>query len=118
VCSNCQNFSVSADGSAVAYKRPRAGGTVKDVFARNLPDGLETLVSRTESGEVANGPSSMPLISGDGRFVVFQTRASNLTVGDTNGVMDIYARDRLRGVTLLVSANSQGRAGTVHRAGR
>jgi Tol biopolymer transport system component len=111
VCSNCQNFSVSADGSAVAYERPRAGGTVKDVFARNLPDGLETLVSRTESGEVANGPSSMPLISGDGRFVVFQTRASNLTVGDTNGVMDIYARDRLRGVTLLVSANSQGRAG-------
>jgi cold shock CspA family protein len=52
-------------------------------------------VSVTSAGAQASGGSSTePAISGDGRFVVFQSIASNLVAGDTNGVTDIFVHDR------------------------
>jgi len=42
-------------------------------------------------------------ISADGRFVAFLSQASNLVVGDSNGVADVFVRDRARGVTRRVS---------------
>ena len=44
----------------------------------------------------------------DGRFVVFASAASNLVPGDTNGVGDVFVRDRLTGVTELVSIGPRG----------
>jgi len=51
------------------------------------------------NGSVANGPSNVPAISGDGRYVTFRSTASNLVSGDTNGIGDISsttARSLLR----------------------
>jgi Tol biopolymer transport system component len=42
-------------------------------------------------------------ISGDGRYVVFASEASDLVPGDTNGTSDIFLRDRLLGTLDLVS---------------
>ena len=47
-------------------------------------------------------------ISSDGHYVVFTSRASNLTPGDTNGVADVFLRDTSAGTTTLVSLDSSG----------
>ena len=51
-------------------------------------------VSVSTAGIQANGPSDSPSISGDGRYVVFASAAGNLVAGDTNGLPDIFLRDR------------------------
>jgi Tol biopolymer transport system component len=48
------------------------------------------------------------VLSADGRFVAFQSSASNLVPGDTNGLDDIFVRDRLKGVTERVSLGPNG----------
>jgi hypothetical protein len=60
--------------------------------------GLLGLVSGTRSGEAGNGASSHPSITDDGRYVAFETDASDLLPGDSNGVTDI-ARADLNGRT-------------------
>jgi Tol biopolymer transport system component len=47
-------------------------------------------------------------ISADGRFVAFASAASNLVPGDTNGVSDVFVRDRITGTTERVSVSSTG----------
>lgn len=51
-------------------------------------------VSVSTAGVEANGPSGPPSISGNGRYVVFASDATNLVAGDTNGLTDIFLRDR------------------------
>jgi hypothetical protein len=51
-------------------------------------------VSENVAGEAGNGPSAVPSISADGRFVAFQSDAINLVAGDSNGVTDIFVYDR------------------------
>ena len=51
-------------------------------------------VSVSTAGAEANGPSGPPAISGTGRYVVFASTATNFVAGDTNGVSDIFLRDR------------------------
>ncbi len=111
VCTNCRNPVVSADGNVVSYERVRSAASTVDVFATDLNTGEETLVSGNLFGALANGSSTSPVISADGRYVVFVSKGSDLVANDTNGVSDIFVRDRLLGVTMLVSANAQGRAG-------
>lgn len=66
------------------------------------------LVSVSSSGGASNGISSAPSVSSDGRYVAFQSGASNLVAEDTNGVEDIFVRDRQLGVTVRASVSSQG----------
>src|SRR3954454_4784397 len=58
--------------------------------------GLLDLVSATHASKAGNGASSHPTITDDGRYVAFETNASNLLPSDTNGVSDI-ARADLKG---------------------
>jgi hypothetical protein len=51
-------------------------------------------VSASSAGVEANGPSGPPSISGNGRYVVFASAATNLVAGDTNAAADIFLRDR------------------------
>jgi hypothetical protein len=51
-------------------------------------------VSVSTAGVEANGPSGPPSISGNGRYVVFASAATNLVAGDTNAAADIFLRDR------------------------
>jgi len=67
--------------------------------------------STLPSNAQANGASSAPSISADGRFVAFCSEASNLVPGDTNGASDVFVRDRLTGHTERVSVSSDGAQG-------
>jgi hypothetical protein len=55
--------------------------------------GWTALVSRSENGEAANGPSAQAAPSFDGRFVAFSSSASDLVSADTNGFSDVFQRD-------------------------
>ena len=77
-------------------------------LASELPNGITTRVSIGFDGTQANGRSDFPSISANGRFVVFQSAASNLVPGDTNGVADVFVYDRLTGQTTCVSISSDG----------
>ena len=109
---------ISSDGRYVAFYSDAsnlvAGDTngMIDIFVHDRQTGATTRVSVDSSGAEANGNSAdvyfAIAISGDGRFVVFQSEASNLVAGDTNGVEDIFVHDRQTGVTSRVSVNSSG----------
>ena len=83
--------------------------SASDVFLHDQTSGVTTRVSVSSRSRQANGPSSMPAISADGRFVAFQSLASNLVRGDTNGLSDVFVRDLETGKTTRVSINSRGR---------
>ena len=106
------NPSISADGRYVAFfsyaTNLVAGDTngQRDVFVRDRLNAITERVSLSSSGVQGNASSQGPSISGDGRFVAFESGATNLVSGDTNGFMDIFVRDRLNGVTVRASVNN------------
>ena len=69
---------------------------------------VTTRVSVDSVDNQANGGSSNPSLSADGRFVAFTSVASNLVAGDTNGTDDVFVRDRQTGTTTRVSVDSAG----------
>ncbi len=100
---------ISADGRYVAFRSaatnlvPGDTNNTDDIFVHDRQTGQTTRVSRDSAGQQSNGPAITPSISGDGRFVAFQSTATNLVTGDTNGVGDIFVRDRQTGTTTRVS---------------
>ena len=67
-----------------------------------------TRISVSSSGEQGNNNSVNPTISADGRYVAFQSYATNLVPEDTNGWPDIFVHDSQTGITTLVSVDSNG----------
>lgn len=57
---------------------------------------------------VANDASTSSQTDASGRYVVFQSRASNLAAGDTNGAFDVFRTDRESGTTIRVSVDNAG----------
>ncbi|MDQ1612242.1 MAG: hypothetical protein QOG00_2173 [Pyrinomonadaceae bacterium] len=111
--------SFSADGRVVAFASSASNlvtndtnGAVTDIFVRDLQAGTTALVSaNTGSTGSGNNSSSIPTISADGRFVVFNSRATNLvTLNDANGADDVFVRDLAAAKTTLVSVNTGGTA--------
>jgi len=80
-----------------------------DVFVRDRGAGTTTRVSVSSSGRPANGRSFRPTISGNGRYVVFASLASNLVLSDTNRVHDVFRHDRRTRKTARVSITAGGR---------
>jgi Tol biopolymer transport system component len=109
--------SISADGRFVAFNSyatnlvPADTNGTFDVFVRDLVTGRTRLVSRNSAGAKGNGASFDPSISADGRFVAFDSNATNLVPADTNGDSDVFVRDLVTGRTRLVSRNSAGAKG-------
>lgn len=73
--------------------------------------GTTERVSISSSGEQANGASDHSDITADGNLVVFESQASNLVAGDTNGASDIFLRDRAAETTTRISLTSEGTEG-------
>jgi len=96
---------INGDGRIVAFHSDATnlvtGDTngVTDVFVRNRGANATDRVSVSSSGAQADGASSNPSIDRSGRYVVFQSDASNLVDGDQNGATDIFVRDRTAGTT-------------------
>jgi len=112
--------SISADGRYVAFTSFASNLVANDtngwldVFVRDTVTGTTTIASVGSNGSQATAPSSEPSISADGRYVAFQTSASNLVPGDTNDDDDIFVRDLRAGTTTRVSVDAAGRAGGWH----
>jgi Tol biopolymer transport system component len=62
-------------------------------------------------GTQGNQTSAEPTVSADGRYVAFESLASNLVRGDTTGTWDVFVRDRAAGTTELVSVAGDGTPG-------
>jgi Tol biopolymer transport system component len=110
--------SISPDGRRVAFYSfatnlvPNDSNDVPDVFVRDLA-GTTTRVSVSSGGEQGNDWSTIggvrgPVMSYDGRYVVYLSRASNLVPDDTNGGYDVFLHDTVTGTTERVSLGSQG----------
>lgn len=105
--------SVSDDGRLVAFQSNandlvgNDGGQM-DVFVRDLAAQTTTRVSVDMNGGDANGPSTAPRISANGRYVVFTSTASDLVPGDGNGKADVFVRDLQTGTTTRVSVDAGG----------
>lgn len=79
-----------------------------DVFVRELSTGNVTRESVSTLGVQGDGHSWYARISADGRWVVFDSFATNLVVSDTNGVQDVFLRDRMGSLTTRVSVTNTG----------
>ncbi|MFG2074309.1 S8 family serine peptidase [Nonomuraea maritima] len=75
-----------------------------DVFLRDRQAGTTVRVSVSQDGAQLNGQGREPSISGDGRYVAFQSDASDVVPGDTNGVTDVFVLDRQTGSVKRVEA--------------
>jgi Tol biopolymer transport system component len=105
---------ISGNGNVVAFVSDASnlvtGDTNgnRDVFVRVRSTNITQLVSIGAGGEPANNLSLEPAVSREGRYVAFESAASNLVPGDTTGFQDVFVRDRTAGTTQLVSAWPSG----------
>jgi Tol biopolymer transport system component len=88
---------------------PAAGGFAG--YARDRRTGTTRRVTVGSGGVPGNDNSSSPRFSAGGRYVAFSSFASNLVVDDTNGVSDVFVRDRRTGTTRRVSLSTAGAQG-------
>jgi Tol biopolymer transport system component/Ca2+-binding RTX toxin-like protein len=111
------NPSISPDGRYVAFSSGASnlvsGDTngVNDIFVKDLQTGTTRRISVASDGTQGNDGSSGPSISADGRYVAFNSTATNLVSGDTNGVNDIFVKDLQTGTTKRISVASDGTQG-------
>jgi Tol biopolymer transport system component len=80
----------------------------RDVFVKDRETGKTTRVSTSASGAQANNHSDGLTISADGRYVLFESRATNLVSKDTNGSADIFVKDLETGQIARVSLKADG----------
>jgi WD40-like Beta Propeller Repeat len=109
--------SISVDGRFVSFQSDASnlvsGDTngFTDIFVHDRQTGTTERVSVDSAGSEGNGTSRQASLNADGRYVVFQSAATNLVSGDTNGFSDIFVRDRVASTTKRVSVDSAGSAG-------
>ncbi|UCB54119.1 MAG: PD40 domain-containing protein [Thiotrichales bacterium] len=114
---------ISSDGNIVAFFSNATtlvtgdsnGGA--DIFVHDRASGTTTRVSVDSAGNEGTGGgfsgSFSPSISGDGRYVVFYSRYTNLVADDTNDETDIFVHDRSTGETSRVSVPNLVDQGTL-----
>jgi hypothetical protein len=107
-----ENVAISADGTCVAFTTsaedlvPGDTNYVRDIYMRDLEAGTTERVSISDGEAQGNAYSSGMSLSTDGIYVAFESSASNLVSGDTNGWEDIFVRDRQLGTTVRVSVGT------------
>ena len=109
-----QESALTPDGRYVVFQSDAANlvandaNAARDIFVRDRFSGTTTRVSLSSAGVPSNGSSTRPSISADGRWVAFESQATNLVAGDANGSSDVFLHDRLTGATTLASVSSAG----------
>lgn len=105
---------LSADGRFIGFSSsssdlvPHDLNAQGDTFVFDRTTGAIERISLDSSENEADGTSSAPSLSSDGRYAAFGSSATNLVSGDTNGEDDIFVRDRSEGSTIRVSLTSSG----------
>jgi hypothetical protein len=111
---NSYYASISADGRFVAFQSQAdnlvSGDTNAkiDAFLHDTQTGITTRVSVDSGGAESDGDSYVPVLSADGRYVVYDSEATNLVSGDTNSSSDVFLHDTQTGTTTRVSVDSTG----------
>jgi Tol biopolymer transport system component len=113
VVASCARQCTSSDGRYVVFQTQaplEAGDTngLWDIYVRDRLLQETRLVSRTPDGGAASGHSQNAVISADGRYVAFESGASDLVADDTNGAYDVFVRNLAIGVTERVSLTATG----------
>jgi VCBS repeat-containing protein len=115
-------LSISADGRYVAFQSSasnlvggdaniNSGNSAHDIFVRDRTSHTTQRVSVASDGTEGNNDSREPTISADGRYVAFDSYASNLVAGDANVSQDVFVYDRITHTTERVSIASDGTDG-------
>ena len=109
--------SLSDNGQVVAFQSSATnlvslhvqGGTIEDVYVRNLATGTTQLVSVDQAGTADGAASSFtPQLSGDGNHVLFYSLAGNLVANENASTGNVFERDLTTNTTQLVSVNDTG----------
>lgn len=112
--------SMNADGRWVAYGSVASDivildtNNTRDVFVRDRQSGENERISVSTEGTQANGASRNPSMTQTGRFVAFESLASNLVVGDNNGRSDIFVHDRTMTRTEIITMGRLGSRANNH----
>lgn len=108
---------ISTDGRYIAFvsfaSNLIAGddnGTA-DIYVYDRVNSSLTLTSCATDGSLGDEAAGDPAISADGRYIAFESSASNLVAGDTNGMRDVFRKDRLNGQILRISKSTSGGEG-------
>ncbi|HEY5815251.1 MAG TPA: hypothetical protein VIS95_02815 [Solirubrobacterales bacterium] len=115
---DCVRPEISANGRYVVFSSEAKNlsgadkGSVEDVFRRDLKTNRTELVSRAKGlrGAGGNGDSSNASISANGRYVAFESYASNLGPAENSAIPDVFVRDMRSGRVFLVSRGAAGPA--------
>ncbi len=105
---------ISGNGQFVVFRSgannlvPNDTNNFPDLFVKDLNSGVIERISVSTSGLQANTGANSGTISYDGRYVAYGSSSSNLVGSDTNGVDDIFVRDRLLNTTTRISVSSEG----------
>lgn len=110
--------SISSDGRYIAFDAsaqnlvPGDTNQAQDVFVHDMLTGQTTRVSLDGAGNQADDSSDLlsagPQISADGRYVTFESAATDLVAGDTNAVADVFVHDLQTGTTTRASVDGAG----------
>lgn len=110
---DCYEPTVSGDGRVVAFSSSAnnlttgvASINTVNVYKRDVVAGSTTLITRGIDGKEASG--SRPMLSEDGKRLVFYSEAANLVAGDTNNLWDIFVHDQAASAITRVSLTSGG----------
>jgi Tol biopolymer transport system component len=109
--------SISGNGNFVAFQSSASNlvsgdsNNSYDIFVKDVQIGTTQRISVATDGTQGNGDSRGPSFSGNGNFVAFQSSASNLVSGDTNGKSDIFIRNLQTNITQRISAATDGTQG-------
>lgn len=96
-------------GSVFTNLVPHDANRGEDIFVYDRVRRTTVLVSHANDGRSADGASSDPAISANGRYVAFASRATNLSRNDDDDASDVYLADLRRGTIELVSIGSAGK---------
>ena len=116
--SDSEAAALSSDGRYVAFESDASNlvsgdtNNAGDIDVYDTQTGTTSRVSVASNGTQANSYSTWPAISGNGRYVAFESAASNLVPGDTNKANDIFVHDMQTGTTVRVSVASNGTRAT------
>jgi Tol biopolymer transport system component len=105
-------LAISTNGQYVLFESSAnnlvAGDTngAADVFIRDVTAGKTLVVSANTNGLPGNAISRKATMTPDGRFVAFLSSATDLVVGDTNNLPDVFVRNMVSGVTKLASVDT------------
>ena len=109
--------SISADGRVVVFQSTatnlasRCNNGNSHIYVHNRVTGETSCASVNNDGQQSNGNSALAKVSGDGRFVAFQSNSTNVTTRCNNGHAQIFVRDTVEERTTCSSIDNQGNQG-------